>query len=80
MASRSLRHREQRRRRVPVRVVPTRDPSLKVSIRLRDAKGIRQSFLILPGHQQAVVLNGYVDGHGGFRRIELPVIVSATIV
>lgn len=64
---------------MPVQVAPTAF-SLKVSIRLRDVEGISQSFLILPNHPQTVILNGYVDGHGGFRRIQLPVIVNATIV
>jgi len=78
--TRSLRRRTARRRGVAVRTIGPRLNTPEVTIELRDAKGIRQSFLILPGQEVAVGLNGYIDGNGGLKRIMLPVIVSARVI
>lgn len=80
MLSRSLRRRHARRLGVAVRMVGPHLNTPQVTIELRDAAGIRQSFLILPGQEVAVGLNGYIDSHGGFKRIMLPVTVSARVV
>lgn len=79
MATRSLRHRSTRRRRVPVR--PAAGAWLpQVEIELTDVKGIRQAAVIQPGFDYALSLNGYIDGFGGMKRVVLPVVVRARII
>lgn len=72
MVSRSLRRRELRRRRVqpaePCRVSLTLTGSLE---------HVSQSFLILPGVQQQVILAAYLRNELGVSTVHLPVVVEA---
>jgi hypothetical protein len=77
MLSRSVQRRLARRRPA---AEPQGPASIRVHLRLQDAKGISQSFLILPGTGTSVILSGYTDRFGGMGHINVPVIVEANIV
>lgn len=77
MDSRSVRRRLARRRTMSE---PSGPPQVRVALRLQDAKGIFQSFLIMPGQGTSAILAGYVDTATGMKHINVPVIVNASIV
>ena len=60
--------------------MPDRPTAVQVHIELRDADGIWQSFLILPGQERLMTLVGFVDNANGWQRITLPVNVRARVV
>lgn len=68
------------RRRYALRGLPVPEAPRPIQIELRDATGIFQSFLIMPGMAHLVTLSGYRTGFGRIERIEVPITVHARVV